>query len=86
MNAEFPPQCDTSDNLNEPFDVDYIEDVFKTMCSLKKKVFSDAEQNISSAQTRMKADYDKKKGKPKVCQVSLHCPLGTLQLCHFIGI
>ena len=69
-----------SANLNEPFDVDYIEDVFKSMCSLKKKVFSDAEQNISSAQTRMKADYDKKKGKPKVCQVSFHCPLGTLQL------
>eukprot|EP00731_Ephydatia_muelleri_P017880 Em0010g978a len=34
-------------------------------CHSSKESFLRCEQNISSAQTRMKADYDKKKGKPK---------------------
>ena len=54
-------QCET-----ELFDEDYIKEVFKNMCSHREHIFSDAEHNISSAQTRMKADYDKKKGKSKV--------------------
>jgi hypothetical protein len=68
VNREFLQHCET-----EPFDENYIEEVFKNMCSLREQIFSDAKQNISSAQTRMKADYDKKKGKPKVKQVCLYC-------------
>ena len=61
VNGAFLQHCKT-----EPFDEDCIEEVFKNMCSLREQIFSDAEHNISSAQTRMKADYDRKKGKPKV--------------------
>ena len=51
--------------LNETFDEDYTEEIFKSMCFLREKKISDAKQNITSAQTHMKADYDKKNGKPK---------------------
>lgn len=36
------------------------------MCFLREKVFSDVQQNINEAQARMKKEYDKKNGKPKV--------------------
>ena len=69
MSTAFLQHCDSSDThftqLNETFDEDYIEEVFKRMCFLRE-IFSDGKQKITSAQARMKADYDKKKGKPKV--------------------
>ena len=41
---EFPQHCDTSDmqftQLDEPFDDEYIEEVFNTICSLRGNVFS----------------------------------------------
>ena len=47
-------------------DDNYTEEVFKNMCFLREKVFSDVQQNINEAQARMKKEYDKKNGKPKV--------------------
>ena len=44
-NKEFPQNCDTSDmqftQLEEPFDEDYIEEVFNRICFLRGNVFSD---------------------------------------------
>ena len=39
VNAEFPPHCDTSDNLNEPFDVTTLKMCSKA-CVVSKKKFS----------------------------------------------
>ena len=45
VNIEFPQHCDTSDmqftQLDEPFDEDYIEEVFNRICFLRGNVFSD---------------------------------------------
>ena len=45
VNIEFPQYCDTSDmqftQLEEPFDEDYIEEVFNRICFLRGNVFSD---------------------------------------------
>ena len=55
--------------LNEPFDEDYIKEVFISMCSLRKQIFSDAEQNISSAKTPTM--MRKKKENQRYCKSAL---------------
>ena len=55
VNIEFPQHCDTSDmqftQLEEPFDEDYIEEVFNRICFLRGNFFSD--YNISVINTGM---------------------------------